>query len=224
MPPFLSAMQGPLVVVKPVPFNAESPIAALREPVTPTESFYVRSHFAVPDIQPDGWRLDIGGLVARPLSLLLDDLLAIPSRTVTATMECAGNGRIGFAPLPKGEPWGGGRREHRCMARRVAAGAPRASRLRPRRHRSPFRWCQLRVWSKAGICPCRFPDPCRWPGRLTPIPSWRIASTGSHSPPSTVGPYGLSYPIGTAWHRSNGSSRSPFCSISSPAFIRRTGT
>jgi DMSO/TMAO reductase YedYZ molybdopterin-dependent catalytic subunit len=40
--------------------------------------------------------------------LTLDDLLALPSRTLTVTMECAGNDRTGFTPLPSGEPWGSG--------------------------------------------------------------------------------------------------------------------
>jgi DMSO/TMAO reductase YedYZ molybdopterin-dependent catalytic subunit len=34
-----------------------------------------------------------------------DELRRLPSRRFTATLECAGNNRIGFAPLPKGEPW-----------------------------------------------------------------------------------------------------------------------
>jgi DMSO/TMAO reductase YedYZ molybdopterin-dependent catalytic subunit len=97
-----------LVVVRTSPFNAETPIAAMSEQVTPTEQMYVRSHFAVPQIGRDEWRLSIGGLVARPLSISLANLRAMPSRKVTATMECAGNGRVGLLPLPKGEPWGYG--------------------------------------------------------------------------------------------------------------------
>src|SRR5438552_1110381 len=95
-----------LVSVRSRPFNAETPIAALRKPVTPTENTYVRSHFPVPDIPAGEWQLQVGGAIAQPVRLTLADLTALPSRTVTCTMECAGNGRIGFAPLPKGEPWG----------------------------------------------------------------------------------------------------------------------
>lgn len=93
-----------LVMVKGEPFNAESALAGLREPVTPTPLHYVRSNFALPD--HDG-RLAIGGAVATPLTLTLDDLRALPATTLTVTLECAGNGRVGLMPLPTGEPWTG---------------------------------------------------------------------------------------------------------------------
>jgi len=94
-----------LVTVRSRPFNAETPLVALREPLTPTENIYVRSNFSFPDLQSDSWHLRVDGAVARPLELSLNDLMAMPSRTITSTMECAGNGRLGFAPLPRGEPW-----------------------------------------------------------------------------------------------------------------------
>jgi sulfite oxidase len=97
--------QSSLVVVKPAPFNAESAIERLGESVTPTSAFYVRSNFAVPDLDPRRHRVDVGGAVRHPLSLSLDDLRALGVRTLTATMECAGNGRTALYPLPSGEPW-----------------------------------------------------------------------------------------------------------------------
>ncbi|HEX8229347.1 MAG TPA: sulfite oxidase [Chloroflexia bacterium] len=97
-----------LVVVKQEPFNAETPLFALREYLTPTENFYVRSNFPVPTIAGDTWRLRVGGAVAQPVEFTLADLLSMPSRELLATLECAGNGRTGFAPLPQGEPWGVG--------------------------------------------------------------------------------------------------------------------
>ena len=36
------------------------------------------------------------------------DLAALPQRSVTVTLECAGNGRLTMAPLPPGEPWAHG--------------------------------------------------------------------------------------------------------------------
>ena len=42
-------------------------------------------------MDPATWRLGIGGLVARPLSLSLTDLMARPRREVTFTLECSGN-------------------------------------------------------------------------------------------------------------------------------------
>lgn len=93
-----------LVMVKAEPFNAETPHEALREPVTPTPLHYVRSNFSLPD-HPG--TVTIGGAVERPLTLTLDELRAMPATTLTVTLECAGNGRIGLMPLPTGEPWAG---------------------------------------------------------------------------------------------------------------------
>src|SRR6476659_5605862 len=93
-----------LVMVKAEPFNAETPRDALREPITPTPLHYVRSNFSLPD-HPG--TLTVGGAVERALSLTLDELCAMPATTLTVTLECAGNGRIGLMPLPTGEPWAG---------------------------------------------------------------------------------------------------------------------
>jgi DMSO/TMAO reductase YedYZ molybdopterin-dependent catalytic subunit len=102
------AVEDALVVVKHRPFNAEAPIDALQEGRTPARRFYVRSHFDIPEIGPREWRLRIDGAVGHPVDLTYDALLALPAKTITTTMECAGNDRLRFAPLPKGEPWGSG--------------------------------------------------------------------------------------------------------------------
>ncbi len=94
-----------LVVVKHAPYNAEAPLDALGELCTPTAQFYVRSNYAVPALDTATWRLPVEGAVTTPLHLTWADLQALPARTITATLECAGNGRTGFLPLPKGEPW-----------------------------------------------------------------------------------------------------------------------
>lgn len=73
--------------------------------VVPTDRFFVRSNGPVPAINSAAWRLDVTGLVGRPLSLSLADLRAMPQRSLTAFLECAGNGRTTFAPLPPGTPW-----------------------------------------------------------------------------------------------------------------------
>jgi DMSO/TMAO reductase YedYZ molybdopterin-dependent catalytic subunit len=97
------AARASLVMINPAPFNAEAPPSALDGDITPTELHYVRSNFAVPD--HDG-TLEIGGAVARPTTLSLDDLRALPAYERAVTLECAGNGRLGMRPLPTGEPWG----------------------------------------------------------------------------------------------------------------------
>ena len=78
--------------------------------VTPLRSFFTRSHAPIPAIDPDGWRLEIGGLVDRPQTFSLADLLgSFPRRQVAATLVCAGLRRSEFlslGPLPGELPWG----------------------------------------------------------------------------------------------------------------------
>ncbi|HYR11473.1 MAG TPA: sulfite oxidase [Longimicrobium sp.] len=85
--------------------NVEAPLRVLAEPVTPTAHFYQRTNFRVPRINASDWTLSVGGAVRHPLSLDLDELRALPTRTVTVTMECAGNARSLVTPLPPGQPW-----------------------------------------------------------------------------------------------------------------------
>jgi DMSO/TMAO reductase YedYZ molybdopterin-dependent catalytic subunit len=76
---------------------------------TPNEGFFVREHFPRPLVSLAEWRLDVDGLVARPLQYRISDLKAAPRRTVVATLECAGNGRKGFGKTAAGEiAWGEG--------------------------------------------------------------------------------------------------------------------
>jgi DMSO/TMAO reductase YedYZ molybdopterin-dependent catalytic subunit len=92
-------------MVKGSPYNAEAALAALEELITPIDDFYVRSNFPTPEFVPADYRLVITGLVERPLSLSLAELAELPTVTITATMECAGNNRTRMAPIPEGEPW-----------------------------------------------------------------------------------------------------------------------
>lgn len=94
-----------LVTVEAVPYNAETPLSALAEPITPAHLFYVRNHFEAPALDLATWRLIVDGAVQRPLTLGLDDLHRLPAHTVTLTMECAGNGRTTLSPQPAGTPW-----------------------------------------------------------------------------------------------------------------------
>jgi len=69
---------------------------ALEGPLTPREQFFVVQHYGQPAIDAAAWRLRVGGLVDRPLSLGLADLRARPRRVVEFTMECAGNTGLPF--------------------------------------------------------------------------------------------------------------------------------
>jgi DMSO/TMAO reductase YedYZ molybdopterin-dependent catalytic subunit len=70
----------------------------------PNERFFVRDHTATPLIDAASWRLSVfgTGLTGQPgpdraIQLSLDELRALPSRTQTAFIECAGNGRSYFS-------------------------------------------------------------------------------------------------------------------------------
>ncbi|MCW2868584.1 MAG: hypothetical protein JWR20_2772, partial [Marmoricola sp.] len=101
-----------MIVHEQEPFNAESSLAALADPLTATDAFYVRSHGAVPDLDPEGWRLRVRGAVQRELELSLTTLReAFAEHRVTATLQCAGNRRAGLVAvrdIPGEAPWGPG--------------------------------------------------------------------------------------------------------------------
>jgi DMSO/TMAO reductase YedYZ molybdopterin-dependent catalytic subunit len=59
----------------------------------------------VPQINNNDWRLRVGGAVQNELTLSLADLRAMASRTVTATLECAGNSRGLVRPELRGVGW-----------------------------------------------------------------------------------------------------------------------
>jgi DMSO/TMAO reductase YedYZ molybdopterin-dependent catalytic subunit/rhodanese-related sulfurtransferase len=95
-----------LVVHSARPLNCETSIPALIGGVVmPNARFYVRNHFDTPRLDPQSWRLEVTGLVDRPLRLSLRDLHSMRSETLVATLECAGNGRSGFDPPADGEQW-----------------------------------------------------------------------------------------------------------------------
>ena len=85
--------------------NHAMPMELLREDVTPPGLHYVLTHYDIPAVDPAAWRLHVDGAVRGPVTLDLASLTARPSRTVRATMECAGNGRATLTPRPLSQPW-----------------------------------------------------------------------------------------------------------------------
>ena len=85
--------------------NHGMPLEALRYDVTPAGLHYLLIHYDIPVVDPEAWRLEIGGRVERPMSLSLADLRARERVEVVATMECAGNGRAQLSPRPFSQPW-----------------------------------------------------------------------------------------------------------------------
>jgi DMSO/TMAO reductase YedYZ molybdopterin-dependent catalytic subunit len=85
--------------------NHALPLEALRHELTPVGLHYLLTHFDIPHVDAAAWRLELGGLVERPLSLTLADVRARPARTLAVTMECAGNGRALAEPRNASQPW-----------------------------------------------------------------------------------------------------------------------
>jgi DMSO/TMAO reductase YedYZ molybdopterin-dependent catalytic subunit len=93
------------VVIASQPENEEAPIEALAFRVTPPGDHYVRSHFERPAVDPRLHRIQLDGAVAPSAAMTIEELRGLGERTLTVTMECAGNGRLSMAPLPAGEPF-----------------------------------------------------------------------------------------------------------------------
>src|SRR4029078_5478551 len=82
--------------------------SSLNSFLTPTELFYVRSHFAVPKIDLSSWRLKVEGWVKERLEIDYHDLQRMPGGTLTALVEGAGNSRVFLVPRARGLGWESG--------------------------------------------------------------------------------------------------------------------
>ncbi len=85
--------------------NRGMPMEGLRYPITPTGMHYLLIHFDIPYVNAAEWRLEIVGLVSKPLSLTLEEIRKRPAQTLAVTLECAGNGRALLTPRHVSQPW-----------------------------------------------------------------------------------------------------------------------
>ena len=109
---------APIWVKDPAPFvqhgtNLETRLTDLDGLLTPNDLFFVRNHAPTPVIDPASYVLTVGGPGAeREIELTLDDLRALPSQTLIAYIECAGNWRGFFQSITgrtaSGSQWGTG--------------------------------------------------------------------------------------------------------------------
>ncbi|MFD0686983.1 sulfite oxidase [Actinomadura fibrosa] len=100
-------------IVKPLPpelfipqgTNAEMRWEAMRGQgyLTPVDRFFVRNHVSTPLIDAGTWRLKLWGTGLhgsptedRPVEFSYEDLLGLRAETLTASVECTGNGRSFF--------------------------------------------------------------------------------------------------------------------------------
>ena len=91
------------------PEGCETPLTTQVGWQTPSGAFYTRSHFLpTPVLAAQDWQLSVEGAVERPLTLTLEELQALPSHTVIATLECAGNNRSVLDPPADGIQFGCG--------------------------------------------------------------------------------------------------------------------
>ncbi|MEK6634498.1 MAG: molybdopterin-dependent oxidoreductase, partial [Nitrospirota bacterium] len=104
----VSPETGPQIVRVMRPYDAETPVREFTSYVTPNHRFFVRSHFGPPApelIAEANWRLHVGGLVEHPLELTLKDLKEFERVTITAVVQCSGNGRAFHRPKVPGVQW-----------------------------------------------------------------------------------------------------------------------
>lgn len=85
--------------------NSGMPLEALRYDVTPAGLHYLLIHFDIPAGDPADWTLSIGGRVGRPREFSVEQIKALPARTLRVTLECAGNGRGQLSPRYPSMPW-----------------------------------------------------------------------------------------------------------------------
>jgi DMSO/TMAO reductase YedYZ molybdopterin-dependent catalytic subunit len=94
-----------LIIRQKEPHNLETPVDQVRSFLTPTELFYIRSHFAAPKLELAAYQLRIDGAVRNSFALTYEELRDLPSETGVATLECAGNGRVFLVPQVEGAQW-----------------------------------------------------------------------------------------------------------------------
>ncbi len=81
--------------------------------ITPNDLFFVRNNSSSIDLSVDDWSLVVeGDAVEQRLDLSYDDIRRLPSRSLVAYLECAGNHRVMFDRLQgrraEGTQWGRG--------------------------------------------------------------------------------------------------------------------
>ncbi len=103
--------KGEMILQRSRPPLLETPMDVFdRDVFTPNDRFFVRWHWQdFPTfVDVNQFRLTIRGLVQRPLSLSLADLLRMPRMEMAAVNQCSGNARGLFQPRVPGAQWGNG--------------------------------------------------------------------------------------------------------------------
>ena len=86
---------------------SRTPLERLEGIITPSALHFERHHSGIPEIEPDGHRVLIHGLVSRPLVFDLDALSRYPLVSRVQFLECSGNSAGNNAPEPPQDSAGG---------------------------------------------------------------------------------------------------------------------
>jgi DMSO/TMAO reductase YedYZ molybdopterin-dependent catalytic subunit len=92
-----------LVVLSEDPINAETRLDEKTPEITPAGRHFLRTHFPIPTGPPS---IVVEGASTAPVSVSVDEIRALPVRSMVVTLECAGNGRRFLEPRVPGEQWG----------------------------------------------------------------------------------------------------------------------
>jgi len=102
----------PMIVLTSRPPQLETPFKYYdNHIITPNDEFFVRYHMAgIPtSIDPNTYRLKVGGNVEKPLEISLESLKKnFPSQRIVAVNQCSGNSRGLFEPRVNGGQLGNG--------------------------------------------------------------------------------------------------------------------
>ena len=76
--------------------------------ITPTSKFFRAHHSKTPKVDASDWKLEIGGLVEKPVALTLEGIRKLPKRESVVTIECSGNNGFDWFDGGVGNAkWGG---------------------------------------------------------------------------------------------------------------------
>jgi len=87
-----------LIIRQKEPANLETPLEQVDSYITPTELFYLRSHFPAPSLELESYQLRITGAVRNPLSLTYQELRGMPSETRVFTLNSSPRTSAASAP------------------------------------------------------------------------------------------------------------------------------
>ena len=108
LPPYVAWKDANSLIVH-TPTTIETKRAAFGTGVvTPVNQLFIRNNLPAPDASivadRDAWKVSIEG-VRTPRTLTVADLRALGLETVTAVLQCSGNGRSFFPSKPSGTKW-----------------------------------------------------------------------------------------------------------------------